>query len=70
MTLSIEQIVIQLGIGAFSMYLFYRYAMYIAKKSMNGITEKVDKLLIKQEKLMNKIDILINRLEEICRNKE
>ena len=62
MAISIEQIIIQLGIGAFSMYLFYKYAMYIAKKSMNGMLEKMDRILEKQDKILVKIDLLLGKI--------
>ena len=59
------QIAIQLGIGGLTIYLFYKYAMMVTKKSMNGIASKIDEMLEKQEKLIDKIDNVIDRIDKL-----
>lgn len=60
--MNLDTLIIQLGIGGLTIYLFYRYTVLVTKKMMNGITSQQKEILEKQNKLLDKMDVLIKTL--------
>lgn len=60
----ISQIVMQLGIAGVVMYMFYKYAELVTQKMMNGALRKLDNITEREDKILTKLEIILEKLDE------